>query len=149
MSMGQPLWDDIKILGHVSMSVCLYVCLCVCGTLISKIWAVPCSSYCVYSPGNSNHVTFSHCRLDTRSPTYRDEYGRVSYGAVRRQRYGSQESPHHHNHQQGVDHQHSPRAPMQEVQNRHQNHLEVRLMLMFTYQLRGFTACLRLFGSYC
>ena len=48
MSMGQPLWDDITILGHVSMSVCLYVCLCVCGTLISNSWAVPCSLYRVY-----------------------------------------------------------------------------------------------------
>ena len=27
MSMGQPLWDDIKILGYVSMSVCLSVCI--------------------------------------------------------------------------------------------------------------------------
>ena len=27
MSMGQPLWDDIKILGHASMSVCLSVCM--------------------------------------------------------------------------------------------------------------------------
>ena len=27
MSMGQPLWDDIKILGYVSKSICLYVCM--------------------------------------------------------------------------------------------------------------------------
>ena len=70
-----------------------------------------------------------HSRLDTRSPTYRDEYGRVTYGAaaMRRQRYGSQESPHHLHQQQSQrqDYQHSPRAPMQEMQNRNQNHVEV------------------------
>ena len=52
ISMGHPLWEDIKILEYVSMSVCLYVCLCVFGTLISKIWAVPCSSYCVSANGS-------------------------------------------------------------------------------------------------
>ena len=27
--MGHAVWDDIKILGHCSVSVCQYVCLCV------------------------------------------------------------------------------------------------------------------------
>ena len=40
---GQPEWDDIKILGCCSVSVCLYVCLCV----LSGTGAVPCSSVCV------------------------------------------------------------------------------------------------------
>ena len=50
MSMGQSPWDDIKVLGHCSVSFCLYVCLCVLNGTISKFWAVPCSSKCVYSP---------------------------------------------------------------------------------------------------
>ena len=37
MSLGQPLWADIKILGHVSMSVGLYVSLCVCGIDIKHL----------------------------------------------------------------------------------------------------------------
>ena len=47
-NMGQSPWDDIKILGHCSVSVCQYVCLCVLNGTISKFWAVPCSSKCVY-----------------------------------------------------------------------------------------------------
>ena len=38
------LWwyrDDIQILGHFSMSVCLYVCLCVQIGTISNIWQCP------------------------------------------------------------------------------------------------------------
>ena len=46
--MGQSLWDDIKSPGHCIPSVCLYVCLRVLNGTISKFWAVPCSSKCVY-----------------------------------------------------------------------------------------------------
>ena len=48
-SMGQTPWDDIKILGHCSVSVCLNVCLCEQNGTISKFWDVPCSAKCVYS----------------------------------------------------------------------------------------------------
>ena len=44
MSMGQSPWDDMKILVHCSVFVCLYVCLCVHSGAISKFWVVPCSS---------------------------------------------------------------------------------------------------------
>ena len=49
MSMGQSPWDNIKILGHCSVSICVYVCLCVQSGTISKFCPVPSSSKSVYS----------------------------------------------------------------------------------------------------
>ena len=37
-------WNDIKILGNCSVTVCLYVCLCVQSGTISKFWTVPLAS---------------------------------------------------------------------------------------------------------
>ena len=39
--MGHAVWDDIKILGHCSVSVCQYVCLCVHSGTISKFPRCP------------------------------------------------------------------------------------------------------------
>ena len=39
--MGQVIRDDTEILGHVSVSVCQYVCLCVQSRTISKIPQCP------------------------------------------------------------------------------------------------------------
>ena len=39
--MGHAVWDDIKILGHCSVSVCQYVCLCIKSGTISKFPRCP------------------------------------------------------------------------------------------------------------
>ena len=39
--MGHAVWDDIKILGHCSVSVCQYVCLCVQSGTLSKFLRCP------------------------------------------------------------------------------------------------------------
>ena len=45
--MGHAVWDDIKILGHCSVSVCQYVCLCVQVGRYQNFHGVPYQEYCV------------------------------------------------------------------------------------------------------
>ena len=83
VDMGQAIRDDVKVLGHASMSVCQYVCLCVQSWTISKIPRCPIQIILRIMYTNSLSAMSQHLRICAATCTYSHLFLALSLQVVR------------------------------------------------------------------